>query len=561
MYQTDAAGNNSSVAHVGFSIDVTAPSLVLTAPAASEPTNISPIHIVATFNESVGDFDASDITVTNASTPVTNFSGSGTSYSFDVIPLAEGVVTITVAAGAYHDEVGNASSTTATISRTYATTSPSVVVTSPAADGSVVSTDSVDFGFDGTPSPSSGVVLDTVLTACSVDGVGSTTPCTSPYTYAGLLAGLNEGVHNFFVSVTDLAGNSSFAVRSFSVNTVRPVPTSASVVTDEDTATSSTLAYVDTFVPGPAAFATTSSPAHGALVLDSATGVFSYTPELNYNGSDSFTFSVNDGVLGSSADGTISISINPINDAPVLDAVPSQTVTVGAVVTFTASSTDPDGTSVVYSLVGAPAGATMGSTTGAFSWNTTGAAVGAHVFEVVASDGVLSASTTVTITVNVAPVPATPAPTVSSGGGGGGGTVSGPLSFGFQTPTTVPPAPEVPTQSANINNNTTSPSIETGTPEQTPQTTGNQGGNTQTGGQANRGQVGNSNQSLAAGVALSDNGDIVNQEESSIVTGNNSQVAAAVGTGFVTSKWFWLLILVLLAAGGGWYWWNKKHKA
>ena len=43
---------------------------------------------------------------------------------------------------------------------------------------------------------------------------------------------------------------------------------------------------------------------------------FSYVhPSANYNGSDSFTFKVNDGTLDS-APATVSITINPVNDAP-----------------------------------------------------------------------------------------------------------------------------------------------------------------------------------------------------------------------------------------------------
>ncbi len=41
-------------------------------------------------------------------------------------------------------------------------------------------------------------------------------------------------------------------------------------------------------------------------------------PALNYNGSDSFTFSVSDGHGGTDT-GVISITVTPVNDAPVAD--------------------------------------------------------------------------------------------------------------------------------------------------------------------------------------------------------------------------------------------------
>ena len=40
-----------------------------------------------------------------------------------------------------------------------------------------------------------------------------------------------------------------------------------------------------------------------------------YTPALNYNGPDSFTFKANDGTVDS-ANATVSITVTAVNDAP-----------------------------------------------------------------------------------------------------------------------------------------------------------------------------------------------------------------------------------------------------
>ena len=45
-----------------------------------------------------------------------------------------------------------------------------------------------------------------------------------------------------------------------------------------------------------------------------------YTPAINYFGPDSFTFKVNDGVMGDSDIATVSITVTPVNDPPVADA-------------------------------------------------------------------------------------------------------------------------------------------------------------------------------------------------------------------------------------------------
>ena len=55
-------------------------------------------------------------------------------------------------------------------------------------------------------------------------------------------------------------------------------------------------------------------PGHGAALID-ADGTLTYTPAANYNGADSFTYTVSDG--HSSDTGTLRITIAGVNDAPV----------------------------------------------------------------------------------------------------------------------------------------------------------------------------------------------------------------------------------------------------
>src|SRR5206468_2724480 len=54
---------------------------------------------------------------------------------------------------------------------------------------------------------------------------------------------------------------------------------------------------------------------HGSLTLN-ADGSFSYSPAANYNGPDSFTYKATDGCT-TSAVATASITVTPVNDAPV----------------------------------------------------------------------------------------------------------------------------------------------------------------------------------------------------------------------------------------------------
>ena len=58
-----------------------------------------------------------------------------------------------------------------------------------------------------------------------------------------------------------------------------------------------------------------SEPEHGELVLQD-NGAFTYTPAANFFGADGFTYLVADGISDSNL-ATVSITVNPINDAPL----------------------------------------------------------------------------------------------------------------------------------------------------------------------------------------------------------------------------------------------------
>jgi S-formylglutathione hydrolase FrmB len=61
-------------------------------------------------------------------------------------------------------------------------------------------------------------------------------------------------------------------------------------------------------------FSTLISPTNGTLTFAS-NGSFTYQPRLNFSGSDTFTYAASDG-QGGSATATVSLTVNPVNDAP-----------------------------------------------------------------------------------------------------------------------------------------------------------------------------------------------------------------------------------------------------
>src|SRR5207253_2374026 len=57
------------------------------------------------------------------------------------------------------------------------------------------------------------------------------------------------------------------------------------------------------------------SPTHGTLSLNND-GSFTYTPALNYNGPDSFTYKIGRASCSGRTNATVSNIVTPVNDAP-----------------------------------------------------------------------------------------------------------------------------------------------------------------------------------------------------------------------------------------------------
>ncbi len=172
---------------------------------------------------------------------------------------------------------------------------------------------------------------------------------------------------------------------------------------------------------------------HGALTLN-ANGSFSYSPAVNYNGGDSFTYKANDGTADSNVV-TVTLTINPINDAP---GAVDDAYAVGAVTAFSvpalsgilANDSDPAGDPLTAVLV---SGTTNGILTinadGSFTYTPNPGYTGADAFLYQASDGVLL-SNIATVTLAGIAAPGGPG---SGGPGVPGGPLDDPDNDGFTT--------------------------------------------------------------------------------------------------------------------------------
>ncbi|MCB1967273.1 MAG: tandem-95 repeat protein, partial [Candidatus Accumulibacter sp.] len=139
------------------------------------------------------------------------------------------------------------------------------------------------------------------------------------------------------------------------------------------------------------------TPHHGTLTLAPDGGLL-YTPDADYFGSDSFTYRANDGQLDSNL-ALVTLTIQPVNDAPNLDPIANQTVDEGSLLSLTVSASDAENDALSFSLDSAPASATIDAVSGVFSW-TPGDGPASTPIVVRASDAA-GAFSTVTFDVSV----------------------------------------------------------------------------------------------------------------------------------------------------------------
>jgi hypothetical protein len=139
----------------------------------------------------------------------------------------------------------------------------------------------------------------------------------------------------------------------------------------------------------------TTQPSHGSATI--APGGVKYTPAANYNGIDSFTYTISDGHGGSDT-ATVTMTVTPVNDAPTLDPIADQTTQWGGVVVAYAVGHDVDSAPLTYSLVGPPSFASVDSE-GTITLAPLASDIGVHTITARVTDGALNAERSFKLTV------------------------------------------------------------------------------------------------------------------------------------------------------------------
>jgi hypothetical protein len=148
-------------------------------------------------------------------------------------------------------------------------------------------------------------------------------------------------------------------------------------------------------------------PNNGSVTVAGAQAT--YTPNADFNGSDSFTFRVNDGGIFSNV-ATVSISVGAVDDAPVA-ASQSVATTEDTAVGVVLGATDVDNDPLTFAVVGGPAHGTLSGSGPNLTYTPNANFNGSDSFTFTATGaGVESNSATVSITVGAVDDPPTATP-------------------------------------------------------------------------------------------------------------------------------------------------------
>jgi len=213
----------------------------------------------------------------------------------------------------------------------------------------------------------------------------------------------NDGTQNsapILVNVTVLPVNDTPIAANDAVTTNEDTPIGIPILsndTDVDDVLNATMIVLIT------------SPTHGTLTINASTGAVVYSPSLNYNGNDSFTYQVKDAAGALSNIATVAIVIQPVNDVPIANAdfatTPEETtvsIPVLANDTDVDSSLDPTSLFVVTAPLNGQAA--VQPSTGRIVYTPQENFTGTDSFTYTVKDSEGAASAPISVTITVSPV-------------------------------------------------------------------------------------------------------------------------------------------------------------
>ena len=226
-----------------------------------------------------------------------------------------------------------------------------------------------------------------------------------------------SGTDSFTYVASDVGENSNVATVTINVEPTNvnnaPVAANDSYTVTEDTPFAATLSVRNNDTDADGDTLTTQlvqTTSNGTLGIDGPvdfpmSGLFTYIPNANFSGVDTFTYLVNDGQADSNV-ATVTINVTPVNDAPVgvadaYDGNQNSPLVVDAISGVLSNDTDVDGDKLEATLASQPANGTVAlNDDGSFTFTPDTDFVGQDSFTYTVSDGVVT-SDPITVSLNV----------------------------------------------------------------------------------------------------------------------------------------------------------------
>ncbi len=253
-----------------------------------------------------------------------------------------------------------------------------------------------------------GYPLPFTLTGSDVDGdaaaftivdqpaQGTLTGTAPNVTYTADIAYAGGDTFTFTVSDGTLTSAPATVTVSVSAYNMPPVAGAGSATADEDTPAAAVLVASDP-ESAPLAYNIVTPPVNGSL--SGTAPNLTYTPALNFNGADSFTWTASD-ASKTSAPATFTVTVNPVNDAPAAQSLSTATE-MNVPVTLTLSGSDAENDPLSFSVVAPPAHGTLSGTPPSLTYTPAAGFTGADMFGYTAHDGSIdSEPATVSIVVS-----------------------------------------------------------------------------------------------------------------------------------------------------------------
>ncbi len=244
----------------------------------------------------------------------------------------------------------------------------------------------------GTPiavTPTATDVDQDALTFRALSGPAHGTLAISGGTWTYTSSASYSGSDSITFVANDGSADSAQAVISITVTpsgNKPPVPASISITLAEDTSKAVTLSATDP-EKDPITFSIVSGPSYGTL--SGTIPNLTYRPATNYFGPDSFVYRASDGKL--TADATVTITVNNVNDAPVALAQALGT-DEEAPLELSLIARDPDGDALTSAITRAPTKGKLSGSGTNFLYTPTKDKVGPDYFTFTVSDGKLTST-------------------------------------------------------------------------------------------------------------------------------------------------------------------------